>query len=115
MNTNTKALLNLQSLEFNEAERQKEESVTQIFIESIKRLRSALSIQVLEKYDFRKQRYGSNSVVPVKDGACSGCHVELSSRTIRIAQNHIVECEHCGRLLYNPERRRRVKMEIVAA
>jgi predicted nucleic acid-binding Zn-ribbon protein len=70
---------------------------------------------VLEQYDFRKKRYGSKSVVPVKDGACSGCHVALSTHTQEIAKDHVVECEHCGRLLYNAERRKRLKLEIVAA
>ena len=114
-NTNARSLLNLQTLEFTNEQAVEKQERTNVFIESIRRLRSSLSIQVLEQYDFRKQRYGSNSVVAVKDGACSGCHVELSVRTQSIAKEHVVECEHCGRLLYNPERRKRVKLEIVAA
>jgi predicted nucleic acid-binding Zn-ribbon protein len=114
-NTSAKTLLNLQSLEFTSEPAVEKQERANVFIESIHRLRSSLSIQVLEQYDFRKQRYGSNSVVPVKDGACSGCHVALSTHTQDIAKDHVVECEHCGRLLYNPERRRRVKLEIVAA
>lgn len=114
MNAKTKALVNLQELEFSpvtQGEPSQEDPVSR----SIEKLRSSLSIQVLREYDFRKQRYGAHCVVPLQNGMCTGCNVMLSLRTQRLARYHVIECEHCGRLLYNPERRRKLCIEVCAA
>ena len=113
VHSRTKALLNLQTLEFSQ-DRQRRNGMSGRRIASIKRLRADLSIQVLREYDFRKQRYGSRCVVPIERGICTGCQVTPSLQTNRAAQYQIVECEHCGRLLYNPERHRRLKIEVCA-
>jgi predicted nucleic acid-binding Zn-ribbon protein len=114
MNMKTRNLLNLQSLEFTPEEVSKRK-VREGLFKTIRRLRSGLSMQVLREYDFRKKRYGSRCVVPVRDGICTGCQVTLSLRTRRMAKCRITECEHCGRLLYNPERRRPLRLEVCAA
>jgi len=113
MDTNMKALLNLQSLEF--SSKMPPVRGRNGLKQSIDRLRRILSIQVLREYDFRKRRYGASCVVPMDNGICTGCQVALSVRTRRLAKHHVTECEHCGRLLYNPERHRRMQVEIPAA
>jgi predicted nucleic acid-binding Zn-ribbon protein len=114
MNFKTKTLLNLQSLEFTPEEVPKNKVHERLF-RTIRRLRSGLSMQVLREYDFRKKRYGSRCVVPVRNGICTGCQIALSVRTRRMAKFRIMECEHCGRLLYNSERCRPLRLEVRAA
>ena len=42
------------------------------------------------------------TVVPLKDGICSGCHLQQTAATRHLVQrkNTLVNCESCGRLLY---------------
>jgi predicted nucleic acid-binding Zn-ribbon protein len=42
------------------------------------------------------------AIVPIRGGACSGCHMKLTSQTVlsaRAAEN-LVACENCGRLVF---------------
>ena len=42
------------------------------------------------------------AIVPIRHGACGGCHMKLTSQTVltaRAAEN-LVACENCGRLVY---------------
>ena len=115
MNTSTKHLLSLQACEFSpEIGRSADTADTRIMAR-IRKLRGRLSVQVLRQYDHRKVHFGPTSLVPVEDGICSGCRIYLSRRTLRTAFYRPVECEHCGRLVYNSERRRKMRLEICAA
>jgi predicted nucleic acid-binding Zn-ribbon protein len=42
------------------------------------------------------------AIVPVRGGACGGCHMKLTSQTVLTARaaEHLVACENCGRLVY---------------
>jgi len=42
------------------------------------------------------------AVVPIRHGACGGCHMKLTSQTVLTAKaaEHLVACENCGRLVY---------------
>ncbi|MFP4379823.1 MAG: hypothetical protein ACLFUS_04895 [Candidatus Sumerlaeia bacterium] len=111
MNSKAKKLLSLQSLEFDEDKKNGNNSREK----TIEKLRSAVSAQTLHNYDIKKKRYGSNSVVAIENGHCSGCNVSLSLKTVRESNSHVVECEHCGRLLYNPKRHKRLVIEVAAA
>jgi predicted nucleic acid-binding Zn-ribbon protein len=106
-----KMLLNLQSLEFG----QTGNGTSPTHLKTIDKLRSDLSIQTLRHYDIKKQRYGESSLVPIVHGHCSGCNVNLSLRTLRASSTGVVECEHCGRLLYSASRHKRLFIEVVAA
>jgi predicted nucleic acid-binding Zn-ribbon protein len=118
MNATTKTLLSLQALEFPprpEERRGHSEAGDGRALRAIQRLRGRLSAQLLHEYDYRKLHFGAHSVVPVDEGCCSGCRVVLSRRTLRLAQGRLTECEHCGRLVYNLMRHRRLRLEFCAA
>lgn len=106
MKSGTKHILQLQSLEFAingfaGREKSREEK-----LEAIEKYRRKVSIQDLRRYDSRKRKFGSESIVPLQGNLCSGCRVTVSRATQRLAQaGSIAECEHCGRLLYEPSRR----------
>ena len=115
MQTATKALLSLQDCEFREETEKDRSQARRCLHATIHRLRSRLSVQILREYDHRKEHFGASSVVPVKGEMCSGCHVKLSQRTVRLSHYGLTECEHCGRLVYNPARKRRIRLEVCAA
>jgi len=112
LNAMTRALLNLQTLEFEPRPPIRRTRTARAGVPRIQRLRSRVSAQVLREYDSRKRRYGARSLVPIRKDSCTGCQVRLSLRTRRRALERVTECEHCARLLYNPSRRRRLVMEI---
>ncbi|HPS03069.1 MAG TPA: hypothetical protein PLA90_16130 [Candidatus Sumerlaeota bacterium] len=115
MNTATRTLLSLQSCEFSPAGTVQAGNNPENLTDEIQKLRRRLSIQLLHEYDLRKQHFGADSVVPVEHGLCTGCHVRVSQRTTRLAQDRLTECEHCGRLLFNNTRHKRIHLEICAA
>lgn len=55
----------------------------------------------LRRYD-RLRGARRPTVVPLKDGICSGCHLQQTAATRHLVQhkNAIVSCESCGRILY---------------
>jgi predicted nucleic acid-binding Zn-ribbon protein len=42
------------------------------------------------------------AIVPIRHGACGGCHMKLTSQTVLSAKasEQLVACENCGRLVY---------------
>lgn len=50
----------------------------------------------------RVRQHHNMPVVEVRDGKCSGCNMSLPSLSIRrlVAEDMILECDNCGRLLY---------------
>jgi hypothetical protein len=60
--------------------------------------------QLVSKYEKLRQVRGGAVVVPIKNGTCGGCHVELPIQLIHQLQIKEEEgfafCENCGRLLY---------------
>ncbi len=42
------------------------------------------------------------AIVPIRHGACGGCHMKLTSQTVLTARGGegLVACENCGRLVY---------------
>jgi predicted nucleic acid-binding Zn-ribbon protein len=115
MNTATRTLLSLQSCEFSPDGTAQAGNKPHKLSDEIQKLRRRLSIQILHEYDLRKQHFGGESVVAVEHGLCTGCHVRVSQRTTRLAQERLTECEHCGRLLFSNARRKRIHLEICAA
>jgi hypothetical protein len=46
-----------------------------------------------------------SAVVPVKKQACYGCHMKINDKTYAevIKAEEIVNCPHCGRILYKED------------
>ena len=42
------------------------------------------------------------AIVPIRHGACGGCHMKVTSQTVLSAKagEHLVACDNCGRLVY---------------
>lgn len=113
MNNTTRALLSLQALEFTETATSTK--APSRLARAVSRLRGRVSKQILSRYDSRKRRYGANSVVPLKRGICTGCQVSVSRKTRTSSEKGLVECEHCGRLVYSTGRHRPLNLEVWAA
>jgi predicted nucleic acid-binding Zn-ribbon protein len=58
--------------------------------------------KVLSFYEKIRIWAGNTAVVPVKKQACYGCHMKLNDKTYSevIKGDEIVNCPHCGRILY---------------
>ena len=54
------------------------------------------------RYERLLKHKGSNVVVGIQHGVCGGCHMQLSRSTIVTcqAEQEIVTCTNCGRILY---------------
>lgn len=66
------------------------------------RLLQSLSPDVLRHYGNAQRRYGMSAVVPMHKRSCSGCHVRQPAVLPELAED-VHECQHCGRLLYDPD------------
>ncbi len=101
---------------------EEEESIKEIqvavdeAIEAINKERNVVSQErgeLLEKFDnkiltfYEKiRRWAKDSaVVPVKDQACYGCYMKINDKTYAevIKSEEIINCPHCGRILYKEE------------
>lgn len=69
------------------------------------RISKRVKDQYLEVYERVRSIRGNPVVVPVKNGACGGCHAFVPTQKIDylIKTKGIDTCEHCGRILYIPE------------
>jgi hypothetical protein len=65
-------------------------------------LASAVDETVCARYERLLKHKGSNVVVGIQHGVCGGCHMQLSRSTIVTcqAEQEIVTCTNCGRILY---------------
>jgi len=57
---------------------------------------------VLAKYRRILKSKRDVAIVPIRGGACGGCHMKLTSQTVLTAKaaDHLVSCDNCGRLVY---------------
>ena len=69
----------------------------------IEKLRAAIEPAVLAQYDAARVRHGLQALVPVRSQGCGACHMSLSSLKKATVQLSIIECEYCGRLIYDSE------------
>ena len=106
MNSNTQVLVDLQSLEFSSKEPKSKRR-------RMETLRKSVGHTLLGKYEARKKLYGGRSIVPIHGKCCSGCHVAQSQQARSRAYDQILECEYCGRLLYDPVKREPLKIIII--
>ena len=56
----------------------------------------------LNRYERLLKSKGDSVVVSIEHGACGGCHMKLTTQTVRTCQgmDEITTCPHCGRILY---------------
>lgn len=65
-------------------------------------LESQIQPALLSRYRRLRQRMG-NAVMPVVDGACTGCFTNVPHIfTSSINAGKVITCETCGRMLYWP-------------
>jgi predicted nucleic acid-binding Zn-ribbon protein len=96
MNELLQNLVQLQSLEFGEVEKEKGEA-------ALAKLRAKIPSQILAHYD-RLVARGKRGLAAVRGQVCSGCHMQVPLgvvMTLRHDQD-IQLCESCGRYLYLP-------------
>lgn len=60
--------------------------------------------EVLNLYERLLRKKGGVAIAPEVNGQCGGCHVKLIAATkVKLhAENSIVQCETCGRILFLP-------------
>jgi hypothetical protein len=65
-------------------------------------LADAVDENTRSRYERLLKHKGSNVVVGIQHGVCGGCHMQLSRSTIVTcqAEQEIVTCTNCGRILY---------------
>jgi predicted nucleic acid-binding Zn-ribbon protein len=73
-----------------------------------KAARKAVDPDVVHKYErIRKsgiRRQESPCVVPVRDGACECCHMNVTAQArVNASKGAVVTCENCGALLYSED------------
>ncbi|MCD6583376.1 MAG: hypothetical protein J7K71_01680 [Candidatus Omnitrophica bacterium] len=68
-------------------------------------LASEVDKNVLKKYEYLLQHRGGLAIVPLRDGSCGGCFMNLPPEiTNKVKQyKDLVQCEMCARLLYLEE------------
>ncbi len=78
-----------------------EQSKGELFVKREKLSRN-LEQKVLAFYEKIRIWAGNTAVVPVKKQACYGCYMKLNDKTYSevIKGDEIVNCPHCGRILY---------------
>jgi uncharacterized protein len=61
--------------------------------------------KILTFYEKIKRWAKDSAVVPVKKQACYGCHMKINDKTYAevIKAEEIVNCPHCGRILYKED------------
>ncbi len=62
--------------------------------------------EILRVYDHIRSRGKADAIVPVVDGHCGGCQINLApSMTLEVAKlKSLAVCESCQRILYKPEK-----------
>jgi predicted nucleic acid-binding Zn-ribbon protein len=78
-----------------------EKSKGELFIQREELIRD-IEQKVLSFYEKIRIWAGNTAVVPVKKQACYGCFMKLNDKTYSevIKGDEIVNCPHCGRILY---------------
>lgn len=63
---------------------------------------SAVLPELLDRFKKLYHSKNGRAVVPIHQNSCSGCQISLSPHTVSAARagDRIVNCDHCGRILY---------------
>lgn len=67
-------------------------------------LASNIDEDLLSRFERLFKSKGDAVIVAVEHGVCTGCHMKLTTATVKAAEagKEIVNCEQCGRILYIP-------------
>jgi predicted nucleic acid-binding Zn-ribbon protein len=67
-------------------------------------LASKIDEDLLNRFERLFKSKGDAAIVAVEHGVCTGCHMKLTTATVKgvEAGKEIVNCEQCGRILYEP-------------
>lgn len=84
------------------AEKEEIEKSKTVLFEKREELSRNIEQKVLAFYEKIRLWAGNTAVVPVKKQACYGCYMKLNDKTYSevIKADEIVNCPHCGRILY---------------
>jgi predicted nucleic acid-binding Zn-ribbon protein len=66
------------------------------------RLLQSLTLDIQRRYSNLSKRFEASAVVPLERGICTGCYMRQPADLKEIGED-IHECQHCGRLLYDPD------------
>lgn len=69
-----------------------------------KELAEKMDEDLLNRFERLFASKGDSAIVAVEHGVCTGCHMKLTTATVKSAEagKEIVSCEQCGRILYVP-------------
>jgi len=69
-----------------------------------KELAEKMDEDLLNRFERLFASKGDSAIVAVEHGVCTGCHMKLTTATVKAAEasKEIVSCEQCGRILYVP-------------
>jgi uncharacterized protein len=69
-----------------------------------KELAEKIDEDLLNRFERLFVSKGDSAIVAVEHGVCTGCHMKLTTATVKDAEagKGIVSCEQCGRILYMP-------------
>ena len=69
-----------------------------------KELAEKMDEDLLNRFERLFTSKGDSAIVAVEHGVCTGCHMKLTTATVKDAEagKEIVSCEQCGRILYVP-------------
>src|SRR5437868_2504520 len=67
-----------------------------------KELAETMDEDLLNRFERLFASKGDSAIVAVEHGVCTGCHMKLTTATVKDAEagKEIVNCEQCGRILY---------------
>src|SRR6202011_6093944 len=69
-----------------------------------KELAEKMDEDLLNRFERMFASKGDAAIVAVEHGVCTGCHMKLTTATVKAVEagKEIVSCEQCGRILYEP-------------
>ena len=87
---------------YNEA-RQKNEPVINELKAKRDKLKGLIDAEMLARYTHKAEaKYPV--LVPLKDNRCGGCRMEISGTKLKqLKEKGVIECENCGRIIFNAE------------
>jgi len=67
-----------------------------------KELAEKMDEDLLDQFERLFASKGDSAIVAVEHGVCTGCHMKLTTATVKAAEagKEIVSCEQCGRILF---------------
>lgn len=74
------------------------------------KLRQGIDKRILSKYNNLKENYDDPISMVTDNYCCSGCNMQIATLAVQNLKedDHIIECENCGRILYRPEQETQV-------